>query len=1747
MAGDITVHAAGATVTIAGKGDLTIKADGTYDFTPVVNFNGSVPTATYTIQDNTDTSDTDTSTLAITVNAFTDGDETHNTNEDTNIVGANLFSDLVDADSTSHSITTFTVAGDTTVHAAGATVTIAGKGDLTIKADGTYDFTPVLNFNGSVPTATYTIQDNTDTSDTDTSTLTITVAPVNDAPVAVDDAINANEDTPFTSTVDLDFNDTDLDGDTLSVTAGTFTTANGGTLVLAADGSYTYTPLANFNGTDTVNYTVTDGTLTDVGQLTITVAAAPTVISVGDAGGFGDNVTVDEGALAVFTVTLSSATSFASSYDLGLTNDTAQITSDYLTVNGVATSEYTDAMKFSNGVTLNDDGTSVSVPTGVSSFTVTVRTVDDAVVETTDETFNLNVGGQTGIGTILDNDSPPTINHIGDASGSVNNVTVLEGISAVFTVSLSHATTAIGAYDLVLTAGSANLTSDYTNAMVFSDGVTYDSDTGQISVPIGVTSFTVTVPTTNDTDHEPTEAFTLSIGDVGGANTAAGTGTITDNDAVPTITHVGDSGGSINNVTVVEGVTAEFTVNLSGTSATATSFALALNNGSALLGADYTNAMTFSSGASYDNGTGLVTVSAGTTSFTVTVPTLDDTIDESDQTFVLSVGGVAGTGSITDNDMDAVPEVNTVPGGQITAEDVALVFSTSTSNPITVASDVTTTTISIASGTLTASISSGATITNDGSESVTITGTTAQINDALDGLIYAGTADYNGSVILTVTSTGAGSVVTTGNVAINMTPVVDITDDSVSYTPTSTGFCDTVPADDTPIVDGQAALSTASDTYTVGSTSTDTVIHGLGGNDTITTTSTSASNNSIVTLEGNDTITTTTVDGNNVICAGDGNNIITTTVTGTGGNFVGMGKGNDTMTTTNVNGHNMIMAGDGNNTITTTTTGSGNTKVVAGTGNDTITTTNVGGGSSTILSGAGNDTVSTGAGADLVVSGAGNDTVTTTGGADIVLSGSGNDTVTSGEGNDIVLSAAGNDTIAAGAGNDIIFSGSGNDRINAAAGADIIDSGAGNDIIWLGTGDGVEDVVIFGSTATANGSDAITQFTSGTDKLNLDAMTTQTATTAVNGALTVTAGNVYFLSTNVATAASTAALSATALEGGADWTNANVGDVAFFIVSAPNGSAIYQYVEAGTAGINVAELTLMGTIDDTITTSDLVFEANTDAATGLAAGLAGLASTEEAPSVSSLTIDVLANDAFENTGTITAVNGSAITQGGAAVAVDNGSVTLVDAKLVFTPTLVTYNGIATFTYTVTSGGVSETANVNVQVGPVVDSPVEDTLKAESYSLVMGVAGAETLAGSEGHDLMFGVEGADVFNALGGDDILWGTPTGADTMNAGDGNDILWGLGGAETMNAGDGNDTMHGGLGADIMNGDAGNDFIDGGTAADTMNGGAGNDTIVFGTDDTVIDGGDDTDTLLFSSATSIDLATLTLPKNFEIIDLSKNGNHTLSNITLDGVIAITDSNKTLTILKDDADTVTLDGTWTKSTTDTSTIIDGVSRPMDSYTHASDPDVTLKVVTIPADTTDVSQEIMGTTGADILTGGTGHDLMDGGTGNDILVGGAGGDLMFGGTGVDSLNGGENNDIILGGTGEDTLIGGAGSDNLIGGTDRDTFKWNLNETGSDFIQDFSLGTTGDVLDLADLLVGESSDAASLDDYLNFSASTGGGTLITVDTNGSAAGGEGQTITLDNIAYTDLQTYAGGTGSNTDIIAEMLSDNSLIVSS
>jgi hypothetical protein len=67
-------------------------------------------------------------------------------------------------------------------------------------------------------------------------------------------------------------NDTDPDGDALTVTAGTFATSQGGSVTIAADGSFTYRSPLGFEGADTFSYTLSDGFLTAPGSATVNVA-----------------------------------------------------------------------------------------------------------------------------------------------------------------------------------------------------------------------------------------------------------------------------------------------------------------------------------------------------------------------------------------------------------------------------------------------------------------------------------------------------------------------------------------------------------------------------------------------------------------------------------------------------------------------------------------------------------------------------------------------------------------------------------------------------------------------------------------------------------------------------------------------------------------------------------------------------------------------------------------------------------------------------------------------------------------------------------------------------------------------------------------------------------------------------------------------------------------------------------------------------------------------------------------------------------------------------------------------------------------------------------------------------------------------------------------------------------------------------------------------------------------------------------
>ncbi|WP_318461048.1 cadherin-like domain-containing protein, partial [Photobacterium leiognathi] len=132
-------------------------------------------------------------------------------------------------------------------------------GKIVIAHDGSTTFVPSDNYHGDVAVP-YTI---TDGDKTATSTVTIHVMPVNDAPVANPDSFTTEEDTSIT--VDLIKNDSDIDGDKLTikeingtpVTPGHEQTVvvDNGKIVIAHDGGTTFVPSDNYHGDVTVPYT----------------------------------------------------------------------------------------------------------------------------------------------------------------------------------------------------------------------------------------------------------------------------------------------------------------------------------------------------------------------------------------------------------------------------------------------------------------------------------------------------------------------------------------------------------------------------------------------------------------------------------------------------------------------------------------------------------------------------------------------------------------------------------------------------------------------------------------------------------------------------------------------------------------------------------------------------------------------------------------------------------------------------------------------------------------------------------------------------------------------------------------------------------------------------------------------------------------------------------------------------------------------------------------------------------------------------------------------------------------------------------------------------------------------------------------------------------------------------------------------------------------------------------------------------
>ena len=230
------------------EGTVTNNADGTFSFDPGAGFQdlgvgeSRDVTFNYTVSDGQGGTATSTATITVT-----------GTNDGPTITGSSGGDGLEDT-LISGAVTATDIDGDNLTFALDANAAPAAHGSVTVNADGTYDYTPDANFNG---TDTFTVQVSDGQGGFASQEVTVTVGAVNDDPtITGSSGGDGLEDTLISGAVTA----TDIDGDNLTFALdATAAPAAHGSVTVNADGTYDYTPDANFNGTDTFTVQVSDG------------------------------------------------------------------------------------------------------------------------------------------------------------------------------------------------------------------------------------------------------------------------------------------------------------------------------------------------------------------------------------------------------------------------------------------------------------------------------------------------------------------------------------------------------------------------------------------------------------------------------------------------------------------------------------------------------------------------------------------------------------------------------------------------------------------------------------------------------------------------------------------------------------------------------------------------------------------------------------------------------------------------------------------------------------------------------------------------------------------------------------------------------------------------------------------------------------------------------------------------------------------------------------------------------------------------------------------------------------------------------------------------------------------------------------------------------------------------------------------------------------------------------------------------
>jgi VCBS repeat-containing protein len=339
-------------------------------------------------------------------------------------------------------------------------VTGPSNGNLTLNPNGSFAYTPAANYNGS---DSFTYRPNDGIANGNIVTVALTVTPVNDAPVASNDSYSTNEDTALTiSTPGVLANDTDVDGN--SLTAALVAGPSHGTLTLNPNGSFLYTPAANYNGSDSFTYRANDGT-TNSNIATVSL----TITSVNDA-------------------PVATNDSYSTNEDTALTISTPGVLANDTDIDGDALSAVVATGPTHGALTLNPNGSFLYTPAGnyngsdsftyrandgttnsnIATVALTITSVNDAPVATNDS-YSTNQDIQLNV------NSPGVLANDNDVDG--------DALSAVLATAPAHGTVSLN------TNGSFTYTP--TAGYIGSDGFTYKANDGAANSNIATVAITV--------------------------------------------------------------------------------------------------------------------------------------------------------------------------------------------------------------------------------------------------------------------------------------------------------------------------------------------------------------------------------------------------------------------------------------------------------------------------------------------------------------------------------------------------------------------------------------------------------------------------------------------------------------------------------------------------------------------------------------------------------------------------------------------------------------------------------------------------------------------------------------------------------------------------------------------------------------------------------------------------------------------------------------------------------------------------------------------------------------------------------------------------------------------------------------------------------------------------------------------------------------------------------------------------------